>query len=372
MQKNIEKVAVLGSGIMGSQIAAHLANAGVPSLMFDVTQEVAEKSLQAIRKMKPAAFYSPRYIELITPCNYEQHLEKLQEADWIIEAIIERIDIKQDLFRKIIPQLKPTSIISSNTSGISIAEMTDGMPQDFRQRFLVTHFFNPVRYMHLLEIIPGKETLPEIIQSAVLIGENFLGKGIVYAKDTPNFVANRIGVYGMLLAMKLTSEMHLTVEEVDKLTGAVIGHPKSATYRTADLVGLDTLVHVAQTAYEKCADDNSRELFKIPETLKKLIENKWLGSKTKKGFYTKVKKDILSLDFEKFEYVSQKKVRMDGIRVAKREWTTAGKIKTLAYSDDIAGKFTWELLANTLLYSANRIPEITEDIVNIDNAMKWG
>jgi 3-hydroxyacyl-CoA dehydrogenase len=176
----------------------------------------------------------------------------------------------------------------------------------------------------------------------------------------------------MLLAMKLTSEMHLTVEEVDKLTGSVIGHPKSATYRTADLVGLDTLVHVAQTAYEKCTADESRELFKIPEILQKLIENKWLGAKTKKGFYTKVEKDILSLDFEKFEYVPQKKVRMDGIRVAKREWTIAGKIKALAYSDDIAGKFTWELLANTLIYSANHIPEITEDIVNIDKAMKWG
>ena len=372
MEPKIEKVAVLGAGIMGSQIAGHLANAGVPSLMFDISQEIAVGGLKAAEKVKPAAFYSPRYAERITPCNYDEHLDRLKEADWIIEVIVERLDIKKELFKKIIPHLKPTAMLTSNTSGLSLAEMTAEMPADLKKRFMITHFFNPPRYMHLLEIITGKDTASEVLKTAVFLAENYLGKGIVYAKDTPNFVANRIGVYSMMLALKLAKDMHLTVEEVDKLTGPIIGHAKSATFRTADLVGLDTLAHVSQTAYDKCTDDESRDLFQIPEILKYLIENKSLGEKTKKGFYQKVGKDILSLDFETREYKPQKKVRLDGYRVAKKQWTTAGKIRELAYSDDIAGKFIWELLSNTLIYSANRIPEIADDMVNIDNAMKWG
>jgi 3-hydroxyacyl-CoA dehydrogenase len=372
MEPKIEKVAVLGAGIMGSQIAAHLANAGVPSLMFDISQEIAVGGLKAAEKVKPAAFYSPRYAERITPCNYDEHLDRLKEADWIIEVIVERLDIKKELFKKIIPHLKPTAMLTSNTSGLSLAEMTAEMPADLKKRFMITHFFNPPRYMHLLEIITGKDTAPEVLKTAVFLAENYLGKGIVYAKDTPNFVANRIGVYSMMLALKLAKDMHLTVEEVDKLTGPIIGHAKSATFRTADLVGLDTLAHVSQTAYDKCTDDESRDLFQIPEILKYLIENKSLGEKTKKGFYQKVGKDILSLDFETRDYKPQKKVRLDGYRVAKKQWTTAGKIRELVYSDDIAGKFIWELLSNTLIYSANRIPEIADDMVNIDNAMKWG
>lgn len=372
MQNKIEKVAILGSGIMGSQIAAHLANIGVPSLMFDISQEIAEVGLGAAKKVKPAAFYSPNYAEKIIPCNYDQHLERMKEADWVIEVIVERLDIKRELYKKILPYLKPTAIISSNTSGLSLKEMMLGMPTELKQRFLITHFFNPPRYMHLLEIIPGEETEPEILKTIIHIGENFLGKGIVYAKDTPNFIANRIGVYSMMLALKLTQEMHLTIEEVDKLTGPAIGHPKSATFRTADLVGLDTLAHVANTAYQKCTEDESRDLFKIPDVLNHLIENKWLGAKSKKGFYQKVNKDILTLDLDHLEYQIQKKVRLDGLRISKRYWTTAGKIRSLTYSDDIAGKFIWELLANTFIYSANRIPEIADDIVNIDNAMKWG
>lgn len=372
MEPKIEKVAVLGAGIMGSQIAAHLANAGVPSLMFDISQEIAVGGLKAAEKVKPAAFYSPRYAERITPCNYDEHLDRLNEADWIIEVIVERLDIKKELFKKIIPHLKPTAMLTSNTSGLSLAEMTAEMPADLKKRFMITHFFNPPRYMHLLEIITGKDTAPEVLKTAVFLAENYLGKGIVYAKDTPNFVANRIGVYSMMLALKLAKDMHLTVEEVDKLTGPIIGHAKSATFRTADLVGLDTLAHVSQTAYDKCTDDESRDLFQIPEILKYLIENKSLGEKTKKGFYQKVGKDILSLDFETRDYKPQKKVRLDGYRVAKKQWTTAGKIRELVYSDDIAGKFIWELLSNTLIYSANRIPEIADDMVNIDNAMKWG
>ena len=372
MERKIEKVAVLGAGIMGSQIAAHLANVGIPSLLFDMTQELAEKGIKAAEKAKPAAFYSPRYAERITPCNYDDHLSRMQEVDWVIEAVVERADIKTQLFQRILPHLKPHAIISTNTSGLSVNELAQAMPENFRQRFLVTHFFNPPRYMHLLEIVPNRETLPEVVQAMVEMGENVLGKGIVYAKDTPNFVANRIGVYSMMLALKLTQEMHLRVEEVDALTGTIIGHPKSATFRTADLVGLDTLAHVSRTAYEKCPDDEARELFKVPELLQTMIERKMLGAKTGKGFYQKTEQGILSLNLETLEYEHQKKVRFDGVRLAKKRWTTAGKIHALCYSDDVAGKFTWELLANTLIYAANRIPEIADDLVNIDHAMEWG
>ncbi|MBN2367301.1 MAG: 3-hydroxyacyl-CoA dehydrogenase, partial [Calditrichaeota bacterium] len=243
---------------------------------------------------------------------------------------------------------------------------------NFQKRFLVTHFFNPPRYMHLLEIVSSKNTSPDIIQKIVDFGENVLGKGVVYAKDTPNFIANRIGVFSMMLALKLTQDLHLTVEEVDKLTGPVIGHPKSATYRTADLVGLDTLVHVARTAYEKATSDEARHLFEIPHILQKLLKNNRLGEKTKKGFYQKIGKEILSLNFDSLEYTPQKKVRLDGLRLAKKQWATAGKIKTLAFIDDIAGKFVWELLSGTMLYAANRIPEIADNPVYVDNAMKWG
>ncbi len=370
--KTPEKVAVLGAGIMGSQIAAHLANAGIPSLLFDMSQDLAEGGLKAAIHAKPAAFYSPRYASRITPCNYEEHIERLSEAGWIIEVVVEKLEIKKQLFKRILPFLKPDTIISSNTSGLLLKHITDGMPDDLKKRFLITHFFNPPRYMHLLEIVSGPQTAPEILENAVKIGENILGKGIVLAKDTPNFIANRIGIYSMLLALKLTEEMNLSVEEVDKLTGPVIGHPRSATYRTADLVGLDTLAHVANTSYELSPDDEARELFQIPDVLGKLLENKWLGEKTRKGFYRKEGKEILSLNFREMEYSPQKKIQLDGLRVAKREWKTEGKIRALAYSDDIAGKFTWELLSGTLIYAANRIPEISDNLVQIDNAMKWG
>ncbi|MFZ0389730.1 MAG: 3-hydroxyacyl-CoA dehydrogenase/enoyl-CoA hydratase family protein [Calditrichia bacterium] len=372
MKSMPQKAAVLGAGIMGSQIAAHFANIGLPVLLYDVDQESAVNGLNSLQKMKPAPFYSPRYSARITPLNYRQHLSRLQEADFIIEAIVERLEIKQNLYHQILPHLMPAAIISSNTSGLSVKELTEGMPREFRRRFLVTHFFNPPRYMHLLEIIPGEDTLPEIVKAAVNLAENFLGKGVVYGKDTPNFIANRIGVYHVMLAIKLAVELHLSVEEVDQLTGPVIGHPKSATFRTADLVGLDTLAHVANTAWENCREDESRELFKIPAVLQKLLKEQRTGAKSGAGFYKKTGKEILALNFDTLQYRPKKKVRLDGVRVAKRRWNTASKIQALIESNDAAGRFTWKLLANTLLYSARRIPEISDNIINIDNALKWG
>ena len=370
--KEIKKVAVLGAGVMGSQIAAHLANAGIPSMLFDLNQPLAEAGIQNALKLKPAPFYNPKDARLITPMNYEQHLEQLKEADWVVEAIAERLDWKQDLFRKIQPYLKPGTIVTSNTSGLLIEDMLQGMPDSFRRNFLVTHFFNPPRYMHLLEIIRGKDTADEAVETMVEFCENVLGKGIVYAKDTVNFIANRIGVFGMMLSMQLTREMQLRIEEVDKLTGPILGRPKSATYRTADVVGLDTLAHVATSSYQKGENDERRDVFQIPDYMKKMIENKLLGQKVRAGFYKKVDGEILSINFDTLEYEPQVKVRFVSLKNAKTYSTTGEKIRALAYSDDKAGKFVWELLSQTLIYAANRIPEISDDIVNIDRAMRWG
>lgn len=372
MTVQIKKVAVLGTGVMGSQIAAHLSNAGIPSLAFDISQEVAEKGIEAATKIKPAAFYNPKSVKLIKPCNYDDHLELLKEADWVLEGIVERLDIKQKLFERIIPHLKENVIISSNTSGLSLKEMSQVLPDNFKKRFLITHFFNPPRYMHLLEIVSGDQTLSEVTETIVQFCENVLGKGIVYAKDTPNFIANRIGVYGMMMTLEVARKMNMNVEEVDAVTGTAMGRPKSATFRTADLVGLDTLAHVSMTAYEKCTDDEARDIFKIPDFLKKMIENKWLGQKAGQGFFKKEGKDILSINLENFEYAPRTKVRFDGLRMSKRHHNTADKIKAFSFNPDKAGKFVWEILANTLIYAANRIPEIADDIVNVDNAMRWG
>lgn len=372
MTNPINKVAILGTGVMGSQIAAHFANAGIPALAYDVSREVAEKGLQMAASIKPAAFYNPKSVKLITLCNYQEHLPLLHEVDWVIEAVVERLDIKHDLFNKIIPHLKQKTIISTNTSGLSLAEMARDLPEPFRKHFLVTHFFNPPRYMHLLEIVSTEETLPKVVHTVVEFCENVLGKGIVYAKDTPNFIANRIGVFGMMKTLEIARQMKLGVDEVDALSGPLLGRPQSATFRTADLVGLDTLAHVANTAYEKCPNDEAREIFRIPDYLRKMLENRWLGQKTGQGFYQKAGKEILALDLEIFEYRPLRKPKFDGIRAAKRYHRSAAKIQALAYNPDAAGKFVWEILANTLIYSANRIPEIADDVVNIDNALKWG
>ncbi len=373
MANKIEKVAVLGAGVMGAQLAGHLANAGIPSLLFDISQELAEKGVETLSKLKPAPLYKPKNATLITPCNYNDHLDKLGEVDWVLEAVAERLDIKEKVFQNIAPHLKDTAIISSNTSGIPLGDLVGTLPEKFRSRFLITHFFNPPRYMRLLELVKGENTDPGVYDFIADFGENVLGKGIVHAKDTPNFIGNRIGVYGMMKTIQLAREMNLTVEEVDKLTGTIVGRAKSATFRTADVVGLDTLAHVAQTSYDKGEHDEKRDIFKIPKVLSDLIEAGNLGQKTKAGFYKKIDKGVIhSIDLKTGEYTEQKKVRFDGFRLAKDHQVTGDKIAALTYSDDKAGKFFWELLVDTLIYAANRIPEISDDIVNIDNALKWG
>lgn len=373
MSQNIEKVAVLGAGVMGAQIAGHLANAGIPSYLFDINGELASQGKETLSKLKPAPLYKPKNAELVTPCTYENDIEKIAEVDWILEAVVERLDIKEKVYSSLVPHLKETAILTSNTSGIPLADLTASLPDDVKKRFMITHFFNPPRYMQLLELVRGEQTSDDTYSTMVEFGESVLGKGIVHAKDTPNFIGNRIGVYGLMATVNLAIENGLTVEEVDKLTGPISGRPKSATFRTSDVVGLDTLKHVAMTTYNKAPEDEERDMFQIPDILNQLIKSGRLGQKTKAGFYKKNEdRSIHSVDFKTGDYSPQEKVRFDCFRIARDHQKLGDKLKALCYGDDRGSKYFWEITAKTLIYSANRIPEISDDIVNIDNAMKWG
>ena len=373
MSHKIEKVAVLGAGVMGAQIAGHLANAGIPSFLFDINDELANKGIEALTSLKPAPLYKPKNAGLVTPCTYDNDIEKITEVDWILEAVVERLDIKEQVYKNLLPHITETVILTSNTSGIPLSDLTDSLPDDVKKRFMITHFFNPPRYMQLLELVRGEQTSDETYNTMIDFGESVLGKGIVHAKDTPNFIGNRIGVYGMMVTMNLAIDQSFTVEEVDKLTGPISGRPKSATFRTSDVVGLDTMRHVSKTTYEKVLDDEERNMFKIPDILNQLVESGRLGQKTKAGFYKKNEnKSIYSVDFKTGEYSPMEKVRFDCFRIAKDRQKLDDKLKALCYGDDRGSKYFWEITAKTLIYSANRIPEISDDIVNIDNAMKWG
>ncbi len=398
MEKKIKKAGVIGAGVMGATIAAQLANVGIETVLLDIvppqltdedkkkglTEEsgvfrskFAKNGLNAALKSKPASFYIAENSKLITIGNMEDHLSLLSDVDWIIEVVVERLDIKQKVFEKIESVLTPGTLVSSNTSGIPAAAICEGRSEYFRKHFAITHFFNPPRYMKLLEIVPGPETLPEVVQTLAETCEKVVGKGIVYAKDTPNFIANRIGIFGMLYIIQAMMELGLTIEAVDKLTGPVIGHPKSASFRTADLVGLDTILHVAENVYDGTPEDEKRETFKPPEFIAKMIEKGLLGEKTKQGFYKKSKdaagkKTILSIDPTTLEYSSQEKVKIASLEAAKGAGGTGNKLKTLFYADDVGGEFTFRHTTEGLIYAANRIPEIADDIVNVDNAMKWG
>jgi 3-hydroxyacyl-CoA dehydrogenase len=398
MEKQIRKAGVIGAGVMGATIAAQLANVGIETVLLDIvppklTEEdqkkgltedsaafrnkLAQKGLEAALKSKPASFYIPENAKLIAVGNMEDNLDWLGRVDWIMEVVVERLDIKQAVFEKIEKVLSPGTLVTSNTSGIPAQEMCRGRSEDFRKHFAITHFFNPPRYMKLLEIVPGPDTLPEVINLLAETCKKVLGKGIVYAKDTPNFVANRIGVFSMLSGLRNMADLGLSVEAVDQLTGPVVGNPKSASFRTADLVGLDTLLHVAANVYEGAPGDERRDMFQPPDFVQKMVEKGWLGEKTGQGFYKKVKgaegkKEILSLDIGDLDYTPQEKVKLPSLEAAKNAPGTGEKIQSLYYAQDVAGQFTFRTLSDTLIYSANRIPEIADDIVNVDNAMKWG
>ncbi len=371
-QRDIERIAVCGAGVMGSRLAALFASAGFEVSLFDLSRELSESGIETAAKARPAAFYAPRFKERIEPLEYESHLDRLETCGWVVEAIAENLEWKHELYGKIAPHLRPDAILTSNTSGLLAAELAAALPSDLQRRFLITHFFNPPRYMRLVEIVPGPQTEPEVVDRVQrLIGET-LGKGLVTARDTPNFIGNRIGIFGMLLALKLTERMRLTVEQVDALTGTVMGRPKSATYRTADIVGLDTLAAVARTALERCTDDEQHEMFAAPPVLTALLEKGWLGQKSGKGFYQKRGKEILALDFDSLEYRPKTKPRMDGIGVALRFKDIGRRLDALVYNPDPAGTFAWELISGSLVYAANRVGEIADSIVEIDRALRWG
>ncbi len=393
MVRRIQKVAVIGSGIMGGGIAALCASAGIPTLLLDIVpfdlkddekkdpkarNRIVNAGFEGVMKAKPALFMDKnKDSTLVTVGNLEDDFDKLAECDWIVEVVVENLKIKQELFTKIEKIMKKGAIISTNTSGLPLNQIAQGRGKAFKEHFLGTHFFNPVRYMHLWEIIPGKETKKDILKFMAEFGEKILGKGIVWAKDTPNFIGNRIGVYSMVSAMQIMKEMKMSIPEVDAMSGPALGRPKTASFKTADLVGLDTFKHVADNCYELCPKDESRDGLKLPEFVYKMVENKWLGNKTKGGFYKKEitpdwKKISKVLDYNKMEYVTFDKVDFPCLAAAKKLSTLEEKIAAVLYGTDKGSEFAWKATAGTLIYSANRIPEISDTIVEIDNAMKWG
>src|SRR5580698_2929516 len=403
MKRRIEKVAVLGAGTMGSRIAAHLANAGIPCYLLDmvptelnaeeqkknltlqdprVRNRIVHAGLDAAKKAKPAAFFTPETAKLVTPGNFDDSLGWCAQVDWIIEAVAENIEIKRALFTKVEAVRAPGTIVTTNTSGIPVHEIAVGRSEDFQQHFAGTHFFNPPRYMKLVELIPGPKTKPDVLETLGEICDVRLGKGVVDAKDTPNFIANRIGTFSMLNALKQMQALDMTIEEVDTCTGPAIGQPKSATFRTSDIVGLDILAHVVKNIYATATGDESREMYRVPALVEEMGRRGWLGDKTGQGFYKKVKgegeKEILTLDVNTMEYRARQKARFASLESAKGIEDTTERLRALigpvleGQKADKAQQFLWGLLSENCLYAARRVPEISDHIADVDRAMRWG
>ncbi|HPN12986.1 MAG TPA: 3-hydroxyacyl-CoA dehydrogenase NAD-binding domain-containing protein, partial [Spirochaetota bacterium] len=393
MVRRIQKVAVIGSGIMGGGIAALCASAGIPTLLMDIVpfdlkddekkdpkarNRIVQAGLDGVMKSKPALFFDKGVDSaLVQIGNLEDDFKKLADCDWIVEVVVENLKIKQDLFARIEKIMKKGAIVSTNTSGLPLNKISMGRSKAFKEAFLGTHFFNPVRYMHLLELIPGKETKKEILNFMADFGERILGKGIVWSNDSPNFVGNRIGVYSMVYTMQVMQEMNMTIPEIDALFGAPMGRPKTAAFKTADMVGLDTFSHVANNCYDLCPKDESREGLKLPAFVGKMVEKKWLGNKTKQGFYKKEitpdwKKVNKVINYKTLEYETFEKPDFPCLAAAKKATNLGDKIKAMVNGTDKGAQCAWKVTAGCLIYSANRIPEICDSIVEIDNAMKWG
>jgi len=391
--RRIKKIAIIGSGIMGSGIACHFANIGVDVLLLDIVprelndkekakgltledkivrNRIVNDSLTASLKSKPSPIYHQSFASRITTGNLDDDIAKVKDVDWIMEVVVERLDIKQQVFEKLEKHRTPGTLITSNTSGIPIKFMSEGRSDDFQKHFCGTHFFNPARYLKLFEIIPGPKTDASVLDFLNEYGEKFLGKTSVIAKDTPAFIGNRIGIFGIQSLFHQVQEMDLTVEEVDKLTGPVIGRPKSATFRTVDVVGLDTLVHVANGIYENCPNDEAHELFKLPAFINTMMENKWLGSKTGQGFYKKEGKVIKTLDLNTLQYRDKKSARFATLELTKTVDKVIDRFPILISGKDKAGEFYRKNFAAMFQYVSNRIPEITDELYKIDDAMKAG
>lgn len=374
----IKKVSVIGAGVMGQAIAAHMANAGIECTLLDVPAKegdrnrIVKEAIKKIQTSKPSLVFTKSTADRIKIGNIEDDLSGIKSSDLVIEAIIEKLDVKVALFKKIEALVGPNTIVASNTSGLSIAHMTQGLSKAFTEKFLVMHFFNPVRYLHLLELVPTANTKPEIMTAMKKFGEEKLGKGVVIGKDTTNFVANRIGVYGMMEAIKAVTEDGYTVEEVDAIFGPALGRPKSAIFRTADVVGLDTFIHVAQNCYDSLANDECHDTFKIPAFLQEMVKNGWLGQKSGQGFYKKVGDKIHVLDPASLTYRESVKVRFESIGAIRNLTDLSEKIRSVAYAEDRAGKLFFKLAAQTCAYAAARVGEISDSIVDIDRALMWG
>ena len=398
MTRRIKKIAIVGSGIMGSGIACHFANIGVEVLLLDIVprelndkekakgltlenkivrNRLVNEALMASLKSKPSPIYSQKFADRITTGNIEDDLHKIKDVDWVMEVVVERLDIKQQVFEKIEKYRTPGTLITSNTSGIPIKFMNEGRSEDFQKHFAVTHFFNPPRYLKLFEVVPGPKCTQEVTDFLMMYGDKFLGKTAVLAKDTPAFIGNRIGIFGIMSLFHVVKEMGLTIEEVDKLTGPVIGRPKSATFRTIDVVGLDTLVHTANGVKDNCPNDEMRDQFVIPDYVNTMMENNWLGSKTKQGFYKMTKnasgkREILSLDLDTLEYRAKKSAKFETLELTKTIDNVADRFKVLVAGKDKAGEFYRKSFAAMFAYVQNRIPEISDELYRIDDGLRAG
>ena len=403
-QKAIEKVVVLGAGTMGARIAAHMANAGVWCALLDIApseltpdeqkrglalsgpqvrNRIVRAGLAAAAQSKPAAFFKRGLESRILTGNFEDDLGFCSQADWIIEAVAEKLEIKRALLARVVQVRKPGTIVTTNTSGLPVRRIAEGLPEEWQQHWAGSHFFNPPRYLKLVELIPGSGTLPEVIETLSNFCDHKLGKGVVVAKDTPNFIANRVGTFSMLNAIRLMNELGLTFEEVDTCTGPALGWPRSATFRLADIVGVDVLLHVVRNIHENIPDDESRELYRVPPFVEEMVRRGWLGEKTGSGFYKRVKKaggnsEILTLDPAKMDYRPQQRARFASIEAGKTSEDTRERVRMFAgpalegKEGDKAQKFIWGVLSGMCLYAARRVPEISDSIVDVDRAMRWG
>jgi 3-hydroxyacyl-CoA dehydrogenase len=394
MNRRIEKAVVLGAGTMGARIAAHFANAGLPVLLLDMVppgtpadskadrNKIVRAGLDAAKKAKPAAFFTAALAEKVATGTFEDDLERIKEADWIVEVVAENLEIKKNLLSRVAQFRKPGSIVTTNTSGLPVHLIAEGMSEEFQQHWAGTHFFNPPRYLKLVELIPGPKTSSGVIATLAEFCDRRLGKGVVVAKDTPNFIANRIGMFSMLNALRLMAKLGMTIEEVDAVTGPAVGWPKSATFRTVDIVGLDVLMHVIKNIYESATDDESHEMYKVPPLLEEMAKRGWLGDKTGQGFYKKLRgegeSEILTLDVNTMEYRARQKARFASIEAGKAIEDTRERLCSLVapalegQQGDKAQQFLWGSLSEMCLYAARRVPEISDHIADVDRAMRWG
>jgi 3-hydroxyacyl-CoA dehydrogenase len=392
MTQRIQKAAVLGAGTMGARIAAHFANAGLPCLLLDIVPQdagpaernkIVTAGLEAAKKSKPAAFFTAELASKISIGNFQDDLARIADADWIVEVVAENLEIKRALLSKVAQFRKPGAIVTTNTSGLPVHLIAEGMPEEFQQHWAGTHFFNPPRYMKLVEVIPGRKTSREVLDTLSDLCDRQLGKGVVIAKDTPNFIANRIGTYSMLNALRLMSTLGMTIEEVDACTGPAVGWPKSATFRTADIVGLDVLMHVVRNIYATAPNDESREAYKLPGLVEEMAKRKWLGDKTGQGFYKRVKggeaeREILTLDVNTMDYRPRQKAKFASIEAGKAIDGTRERLRGFitplfeGQKTDQAQQFIWGGLSEMCLYAGRRMPEISDHLEDVDRAMRWG